>query len=129
MTVEVKNLSKCFAHNKEVLSDVNLTMPTGQITTILGPSGSGKTTLLRIIAGLENPNWGEIHVDGRDITCLPPQEREIGFVFQNYALFKHMNVYDNIAFGLRIKKWTGSQIRDRVMELLVWWGWRALRPE
>lgn len=85
---------------------------------MLGPSGGGKTSILRMLAGLESPDTGEIIFHGQTVNNLPPQERGIGFVFQNYALFKHMTVFDNIAFGLKVKKANKTAIRDRVMELV-----------
>ena len=85
---------------------------------LLGPSGGGKTSVLRMLAGLETPDSGDIFFHGKRVNDLPPQEREIGFVFQSYALFKHMTVAKNIAFGLEIKKWSKSQIRNRVAELV-----------
>jgi ABC-type sulfate/molybdate transport systems ATPase subunit len=85
---------------------------------LLGPSGSGKTTILRMIAGLETPSFGDIYIDGKRVNDVPANQREIGFVFQNYALFRHMTVYDNIAFGLKLKKVPKDEIKKRVTELL-----------
>jgi sulfate transport system ATP-binding protein len=90
----------------------------GVITTLLGPSGSGKSTLLRLIAGLERPDAGKIFIDGKECTAVSPRERNVGFVFQSYALFRHMTVFENVAFGMRIRKQPGERIRDRVQELL-----------
>jgi sulfate transport system ATP-binding protein len=100
------------------LDDVSLEVPDGSLTALLGPSGSGKSTLLRIIAGLETPDEGTVEIHGKDTTHVPPQKREIGFVFQHYAAFKHMTVRDNVAFGLKIRKQPKDQIRKRVDELL-----------
>jgi len=100
------------------LDDVSLEIPPGSLTALLGPSGSGKSTLLRIIAGLEQPDAGTVEIDGTDATSIPPQRRQIGFVFQHYAAFKHMTVRDNVAFGLRIRKEPKDRIRERVDELL-----------
>src|SRR5262249_44798442 len=100
------------------LEDVSLDVPDGSLTALLGPSGSGKSTLLRIIAGLETPTAGSVIIGGQDVTSLPPQKREIGFVFQHYAAFKHMTVRDNVAFGLKIRKQPRDRVRSRVDELL-----------
>jgi sulfate/thiosulfate transport system ATP-binding protein len=100
------------------LDDVSLEVPAGSLTALLGPSGSGKSTLLRAIAGLEHPDSGTITIAGRDVTGVPPQHRDIGFVFQHYAAFKHMSVRDNVAFGLRIRKRPKREIASRVDELL-----------
>ena len=100
------------------LDDVSLEIPDGSLTALLGPSGSGKSTLLRIIAGLEQPDSGSVVIHGDDATRVPPQRRQIGFVFQHYAAFKHMTVRDNVAFGLKIRKEPKAKIRARVDELL-----------
>jgi sulfate transport system ATP-binding protein len=100
------------------LEDVSLEIPHGSLTALLGPSGSGKSTLLRVIAGLETPDAGRVEIGGEDATRVPPQRREIGFVFQHYAAFKHMTVRDNVAFGLRIRKRAKAEIEARVSDLL-----------
>ncbi len=100
------------------LDGVSVDVPTGSLTALLGPSGSGKSTLLRVIAGLEQPDEGEVSLDGEDVTRLPPQSRGVGFVFQHYAAFKHMTVWDNVAFGLTIRRRPRSEIKQRVTELL-----------
>lgn len=100
------------------MKDVNFGITKGHLIGLLGPSGGGKTSILRMLAGLETPDSGEIIFHGKTVNNLPPQEREIGFVFQNYALFKHMTVYENIAFGLKVKKANKNTIRDRVTELV-----------
>jgi sulfate transport system ATP-binding protein len=100
------------------LDGVSVDVPTGSLTALLGPSGSGKSTLLRVIAGLEHPDEGNVSLDGEDVTRLPPQSRGVGFVFQHYAAFKHMTVWDNVAFGLTIRRRPRSEIKQRVTELL-----------
>ncbi len=101
------------------LDDVSVDIPTGSLTALLGPSGGGKSTLLRIIAGLEQPDSGSIEIAGEDSTSLPPQRRNVGFVFQHYAAFKHMTVRGNVAFGLEIRKRPKREVQDRVDELLA----------
>ena len=117
MAIEVRNVSKRFG-NFQALDDVSLEVPSGSLTALLGPSGSGKSTLLRVIAGLEQPDTGEIVISGEDATDVVPQKRGVGFVFQHYAAFKHMTVRDNVAFGLAIRKRPKAEIRERVTELL-----------
>ncbi|MBB3129556.1 sulfate transport system ATP-binding protein [Paenibacillus rhizosphaerae] len=117
MHVEVRGLNKHFG-DFHAVKDVHFGIEKGHLIGLLGPSGGGKTSILRMLAGLESPDSGEIRFHGELVNALPPQERGIGFVFQNYALFKHMTVFDNIAFGLKVKKTPKSQIKDRVMELV-----------
>ncbi|CAM2984031.1 sulfate ABC transporter ATP-binding protein [Paenibacillus sediminis] len=117
MHVEVRNLNKHFGPFHAV-KDVSFNIAKGHLIGLLGPSGGGKTSVLRMLAGLEAPDSGEIRFHGQLVNQLPPQERGIGFVFQNYALFKHMTVYDNIAFGLKVKKSSKAHIRKRVMDLI-----------
>ena len=100
------------------LDDVSVEVAAGSLTALLGPSGSGKSTLLRIVAGLESADAGSVVIDGVDVTGRPPQDRGVGFVFQHYAAFKHMTVYDNVAFGLKIRKRPKAEIADRVHRLL-----------
>jgi sulfate transport system ATP-binding protein len=100
------------------LHDVSIEIPSGSLTALLGPSGGGKSTLLRVIAGLEHPDTGLVEIDGTEATSLPPQRRGVGFVFQHYAAFKHMNVWRNVAFGLQIRKRPKAEIKQRVAELL-----------
>src|ERR1700751_4954485 len=118
MSIEVSNVTKRFG-SFLALDDVSLEIPQGSLTAILGPSGSGKSTLLRIVAGLERPDSGEIRLSGEDATRLTPQRRDVGFVFQHYAAFKHMNVRDNVAFALTIRKRPKQEIKERVDELLA----------
>ena len=119
MSLVVKNLTKRFtARGTPAVADVSFTAPAGGITTLLGPSGSGKSTVLRVIAGLEQPDAGAILFDGEDVTNLPAQKRGLGFVFQSYALFKHMTVRKNIAFGLGVRKVDKEQARHKVEKLL-----------
>lgn len=121
MSIEVKNINKRFG-GFVALDDVSLDFPTGELTALLGPSGCGKTTLLRIIAGLEQLDAGQVLLDGEDASARHVRERQVGFVFQHYALFKHMSVFENIAFGLRVKpratRPSEAQIRDKVHSLL-----------
>src|SRR5437868_3180719 len=113
MSIVVRNVSKRFG-SFQALDDVSLDVGSGSLTALLGPSGSGKSTLLRIIAGLEQPDSGEILLAGADATAVSPQERGVGFVFQHYAAFKHMTVRDNVAFGLKIRKRPKGEVRARV---------------
>jgi sulfate transport system ATP-binding protein len=115
--IEIESVSKHFG-NFAAVDQVSLNIKTGSLVALLGPSGSGKSTLLRIIAGLELPDHGRIFLTGRDATHASVQERQIGFVFQHYALFKHLTVRQNIAFGLEIAKWPPDRIKHRVEELL-----------
>ena len=117
MYVELKNINKQFGDFK-ASDDVNFGIEKGSLVALLGPSGSGKTTILRMIAGLENPTSGEIFIDGQKVNSLSPADRGIGFVFQSYALFRYMTVYENIAFGLEIQKKPKAYIKQRVEELL-----------
>jgi sulfate transport system ATP-binding protein len=118
MSIIVENASKNFGDFVAV-DDVSLTVPDGSLTALLGPSGSGKSTLLRIIAGLEAPDTGRILIQGNDATSIPAQKRNVGFVFQHYAAFKHMTVHNNVAFGLKIRKRDKDEIDQRVRELLA----------
>jgi sulfate/thiosulfate transport system ATP-binding protein len=120
MTIRVEGIHKRFGANNTVAAanGVSFSAPAHGITSLLGPSGSGKSTLLRLCAGLESPDAGSIWINGVDVTNLPAQERGVGFVFQNYALFQHMNVFENVAFGLTIRKAPKAEVRARVEELL-----------
>ncbi|MFA9217673.1 MAG: sulfate/molybdate ABC transporter ATP-binding protein [Sphingomonadaceae bacterium] len=121
MTIAVKNINKRFG-DFTALNNVSLDFPAGELTALLGPSGCGKTTLLRIIAGLEHPDSGQVLLDASDASHRHVRERQVGFVFQHYALFKHMTVFENVAFGLRVKaraeRPSEDQIRRKVKELL-----------
>ena len=117
MYVELKNINKTFGDYK-ASDNVNFGIEKGKLIGLLGPSGSGKTTILRMIAGLENPDSGEIVIDGKVVNDIPASKRGIGFVFQNYALFRYMTVFDNIAFGLKIQKKSKKFIKERVNELV-----------
>ena len=121
MSISVRNVHKSFG-SFTALGDVSLDFPTGELTALLGPSGCGKTTLLRIIAGLETADRGQVLLDGEDASDTHVRERQVGFVFQHYALFRHMTVFDNVAFGLRVKprkeRPSESVIRKKVHELL-----------
>ncbi|WP_025641851.1 spermidine/putrescine ABC transporter ATP-binding protein [Schnuerera ultunensis] len=116
-TIDLRNISKEYDGIK-VLDNINLYIRKNEFLTLLGPSGCGKTTTLRIIGGFEQPTEGKVIFEGKDITTLPPYERQINTVFQKYALFPHMNVFDNIAFGLKIKKMAKDDIKARVKEML-----------
>ncbi|RKS73082.1 sulfate transport system ATP-binding protein [Actinomadura pelletieri DSM 43383] len=117
MAIEIRGVNKSFG-DAAVLRDVSVDVTSGSLTALLGPSGGGKSTLLRVIAGLERPDSGQVVISGRDATQLPPQRRDVGFVFQHYAAFKHMTVFENVAFGLRIRKRPKDEIKKRVGELL-----------
>ena len=121
MSIEIRNVSKQF-NAFRALRDVSLDIGSGELVALLGPSGCGKTTLLRIVAGLETADSGSVMVQGEDTTALAVQQRQVGFVFQHYALFRHMTVFDNVAFGLRVRprgvRPSESEIRRRVHQLL-----------
>ena len=121
MSIEVRNLSKRFGQFR-ALNDVSLHIETGELVALLGPSGCGKTTLLRIIAGLESADSGSVLFAGEDATAVDVRQRQVGFVFQHYALFKHMTVFENVAFGLRVKhrsqRPSEDQIQRKVHDLL-----------
>ncbi|WP_302408862.1 sulfate/molybdate ABC transporter ATP-binding protein [Comamonas kerstersii] len=121
MSIEIRNVSKQFG-DFQALRDVSLNIQSGELIALLGPSGCGKTTLLRIIAGLESPDVGSIHFSGEDTTDVHVRDRNVGFVFQHYALFRHMTVFENVAFGLRVKprkeRPSEAQIKEKVMSLL-----------
>jgi sulfate transport system ATP-binding protein len=117
VSIELKQVSKIFGEVAAV-KDINFSVKEGELMALLGPSGGGKTTVLRMIAGLELPSKGDIFIRGVRVNDISVQQRNIGFVFQNYALFKNMTVFKNIAFGLKIKKWKRPEIEARVTELL-----------
>ena len=116
--MELKNIRKGFSDEEEVMKGISLSIGKGEFITLLGSSGCGKTTTLRIIAGLEQPDAGQVFLDGRDVTSLNPEDRDVNTVFQNYALFPHMNVADNIGYGLKLKKVPKAEIRRKVTEML-----------
>lgn len=117
MAIEAQRITKKFG-DFVALDDVSVDIPSGSLTALLGPSGGGKSTLLRVIAGLETPDVGRVTINGDDATALPPQRRNVGFVFQHYAAFKHLSVFRNVAFGLEIRKRPKDEIKARVNELL-----------
>ena len=115
--IELKNLSKNFDDN-QVLKGIDLNIYENEFLTLLGPSGCGKTTILRIIGGFEEPSHGQVLFNGKDIAKVPPYKREVNTVFQKYALFPFLNVYDNVAFGLNIKKTDKKEIEKKVTKIL-----------
>ena len=118
ISLELKNIKKSFQEGEDVLDGICLTAKKGEFVTLLGSSGCGKTTTLRIIAGLEQPDSGQVFLNGKDVTGLEPNRRNVNTVFQNYALFPHMNVVDNISYGLKLKKTPKAEISRRVKEML-----------
>ena len=116
--LELKDIRKSFEKETDVLKGISLAIGKGEFITLLGSSGCGKTTTLRIIAGLEMPDGGQVFLDGKDVTSLAPEARDVNTVFQNYALFPHMNVADNIGYGLKLKKTPKEEIRRKVKEML-----------
>ena len=117
MTIEVRHLSKSFGAFRAV-DDVSFRAPSGELVALLGPSGSGKTSLLRMVAGLEHPDSGSVHIHEDDFTHHSPRDRNVGFVFQHYALFPHMTIFENVAFGLRVRRVPKRETNERVDELL-----------
>ena len=111
--IQLENITKTYDGNM-ILDDLNLYVKENEFLTLLGPSGCGKTTTLRLIGGFETPDTGRIIFDGKDITSLPPNERKLNTVFQKYALFTHMSIADNIAFGLKISKKSKAYIQDQI---------------
>src|SRR3982751_7125689 len=117
MAIEARNVTKRFG-DFTALDDVSIGVGSGSLTALLGPSGSGKSTLLRVIAGLETADTGDVFISGNEATALAPQKRGVGFVFQHYAPFTHMTVWDTVAFGLTIRRRPKAEIKKRVDELL-----------
>src|SRR5271167_3101707 len=122
MSISLRGVTRRFGEFAAI-RDIDLEVPTGALMALLGPSGCGKTTLLRIIAGLETPDEGQVLFDGQDATLWPIGDRKVGFVFQQYALFRHMTVFENVAFGLKVKRRrerpTPKDIRKKVQDLLA----------
>ncbi|MCX6886719.1 MAG: ABC transporter ATP-binding protein [Verrucomicrobiota bacterium] len=125
MSIELRNVSKAFG-GVSAVNNVSFSIQDGELIALLGPSGGGKTTVLRMIAGLEMPSSGDVFIRGQRMNDISVQQRNIGFVFQNYALFKNMTVFKNIAFGLKIKKWKRQEIQERITELLELFGLQGL---
>ena len=117
MGIQACNISKRFG-DFVALDDISIDVRSGRLTALLGPSGGGKSTLLRVIAGLDQADSGTVRIEGADATGLPPQRRDVGFVFQHYAAFKHLSVFRNVAFGLEVRKRPKAEVRKRVYELL-----------
>jgi sulfate transport system ATP-binding protein len=117
MGIRVSKVRKTFG-DFLAIDDLSLDVDTGSLVALLGPSGCGKSTLLRMIAGLEQVDSGQVFINGQEVTGLSTQERQVGFVFQHFALFKHRNVRQNLAFGLELRRWPREKIRNRVEELL-----------
>ncbi len=115
-TVELKSITKVYEGNVQAVKNANITVQDKEFVVLVGPSGCGKTTTLRMIAGLEDITGGELYIDGKLVNDVPPKDRDIAMVFQNYALYPHMTVYDNMAFGLKIRKFQKAEIRNRVDE-------------
>src|SRR5690554_2151158 len=115
-TVELKNITKVYDGNVKAVDSVNIDIKDREFVVLVGPSGCGKSTTLRMVAGLEDITEGEIYIDGRLVNDVPPKDRDIAMVFQNYALYPHMSVYDNMAFGLKIRKFPKEEIEQRVRE-------------
>ena len=118
MIIDLKNISVSF-DGEPILKNLNLYIRDKEFITLLGPSGCGKTTTLRIIGGFLEPDEGTVIFDGKKINGVPPHKRQVNTIFQRYALFPHLDVYENIAFGLRVKKWPEKKIRDKVNEMLA----------
>ena len=116
--VRLDNVSKCYVIDKYIVRDCSLTVYEGEFLTVLGPSGCGKTTILRMISGLESVTSGKVFLDGEDVTMVDASKRPVHTVFQNFALFPHMTVFDNVAYGLKMKKVPKNEIRERVLEML-----------
>ena len=114
--VELKKIGKVYEGNVRAVSDANITIKDKEFVVLVGPSGCGKTTTLRMVAGLEDISEGELLIDGKLVNDVPPKDRDIAMVFQNYALYPHMSVYDNMAFGLKIRKLPKEEIDQRVKE-------------
>ena len=125
MEIRLEHITKVFK-NTVAVKDMNVTIPDGELVCLLGPSGCGKSTTLSMVAGLEHPSEGEIYFDGQPMSNVEAQKRDIGMVFQNYALFRYMTVYDNIAFGLKVQRADKKYIKQRVMELVELIGLKGL---
>ena len=116
--VEIRGVTKRFGAGEPAVDSVDLEIPEGELFALLGPSGCGKTTLLRMLAGFETPTSGEIRIDGADVAGVPPNRRPVNMVFQSYAVFPHMSVFDNVAYGLKVTGVPAAERRERVQESL-----------
>ncbi len=125
VSVECRNIRLSYGKN-EVLKDISLTIEPGEFFALLGPSGSGKSTLLRLVAGFNQQSSGQLLVDGKDISSVPTHKRNIGMVFQSYALWPHMTVWDNVAFGLVERRVPAAEIKKKSLPPLIWSAWAIL---
>ena len=129
ISLELKEIKKSFTEGEAVLDNISLEISKGEFITLLGSSGCGKTTTLRIIAGLEQPDAGSVWLDGREVTGLEPNQRDVNTVFQNYALFPHMNVAENIGYGLKLKKFLRVRSGKKFLRCWNWYSLKDMKEE